>query len=145
MKSIETIKIEAKKRAKKLLCNGCIFEKNTNKSIDVDTLVNLFMSKGEIVKDIENGNSTVNFELEYLVKEMIGNDYWEQKYWYAIISNPEFPDYDNGSYNLDEAKMMANKYGYKEIAVIDNYDGDDFCVEAYVLDEENDWIKENNN
>lgn len=68
--------------------------------------------------------------------------------WYAVTSD-DYHDWDDGSYDLDEAKKMAAEYVAEgksgvEIAVIQ--ESKDFCVNGYTYDEEYDrFILENPN
>ncbi len=60
-----------------------------------------------------------------------------KKYWYAALVDEEDNDWGTGSYDLDEAKSMAQKYENGQIAVID--EGDDPVCE-FVLTQEDFWM-----
>lgn len=60
----------------------------------------------------------------------------ERKLWYAVIYNDDY-DWDLGSFDLEEAKAIAKKWGATKIAVIDaGYDEEGnataapFCAEV---------------
>lgn len=62
-----------------------------------------------------------------------------EKYWYAVITDSECPDWGTGYYNLDEAKKKARSlrdiYPCAYVAVIE-LGPDPICVdEIYDLDD----------
>lgn len=58
-----------------------------------------------------------------------------EAYWYAVMRDCDDQDWGYGSYDLDEAKEMCEKYPEGYIAVIDNSTDNPVCIEEMHQDE----------
>jgi len=58
-----------------------------------------------------------------------------EAYWYAVMRDCDDQDWGYGSYVLDEAKEMCEKYPEGYIAVIDNNTDNPVCIEEMHQDE----------
>ena len=54
--------------------------------------------------------------------------------WYAVQETPD-DDWDNGSYDYDEAVKMLKEQGHGLIAVIEESNQENFCIEEISFEE----------
>ena len=63
------------------------------------------------------------------------------KFWYAVLVDEDDNDWGTGSYDLRDAIKMAEKYGEEAyIAVIEEGELDNVCVDEIRRDEDGDWV-----